>query len=197
MSTPLSSGTVESFSSRPTPNFTVWLIISILVCVGVYSKHSSLAENPNYIINKNCNIIIVPLCLSQVIHGFSYIISLCCSALPSVFSYKYMTIIEVRSFHHFLEGVEGEKKKRKRKERKKKKGVVCAESKASAKIWLHLICFPRLFFIKYVWLLSLIKCRINFGKLTTDAVYVQFYQTDLFISCQLLERLHFGAVLNC
>ena len=69
--------------------------------------------------------------------------------------------------------------------------------KTSAKFWLHLIYSPRLFFIKYVWLLSLIKCRINFGKLTTDAVYVQFYQTDLFISCQLLERLHFGAVLNC
>ena len=69
--------------------------------------------------------------------------------------------------------------------------------KTSAKFWLHLIYSPRLFFIKYVWLLSLIKWRINFGKLTTDAVYVQFYQTDLFISCQLLERLHFGAVLNC
>lgn len=86
---------------------------------------------------------------------------------------------------HFVTLWRGRKKKRRKK------------SKASAKIWLHLIYSPRLFFIKYVWLLSLIKCRINFGKLTTDAVYVQFYQTDLFISCQLLERLHFGAVLNC
>lgn len=75
--------------------------------------------------------------------------------------------------------------------------LLAKKCKTSAKIWLHLIYSPRLFFIKYVWLLSLIKCRINFGKLTTDAVYVQFYQTDLFISCQLLERLHFGAVLNC
>lgn len=129
--------------------------------------------------------------LSEASHSWLLLHNLMsCPGLPSACSSKYLRIIEVRSLHHSLWG----KKKRKEKERKKKGGE---KSKASAKIWLHLIYSPRLFFIKYVWLLSLIKCRINFGKLTTDAVYVQFYQTDLFISCQLLERLHFGAVLNC
>ena len=54
----------RGFKSRSKPNFVVWLIMSILIHFNIYSKHSSIAENPNYRSDKNCSIIIVPLCLS-------------------------------------------------------------------------------------------------------------------------------------
>lgn len=71
----------RGFQSRPI-HFAIWLIISILIHFNIYSKHSGIAENPHYRINKNSSRIIVPLCLSQVSHGFSYILHWVAQASP-------------------------------------------------------------------------------------------------------------------